>query len=38
MDIERFKREHVALMRTVSELRELVHAGMPMRSRTKWWP
>ncbi len=28
MDIERFKREHVALMRTVSELRELVHAGV----------
>lgn len=28
MDIERFKRDHVALMRTVSELRELVHAGI----------
>lgn len=28
MDIEKFKRDHVALMRTVGELRELVHAGI----------
>ncbi|MGH8146616.1 MAG: hemerythrin domain-containing protein [Rhodanobacteraceae bacterium] len=28
MDIERFKRDHVALMRTVGELRGLVHAGI----------
>lgn len=28
MDIERFKRDHVSLMRSVGALRELVHAGI----------